>query len=140
MEDAIHCVAFSPDGIHVALAGRESIRLWNTEENTVSLSLDGLVSGLSAIAFSPDGSRLAVGGRGSVRIWDITRGRELLALPSHSGWITGVAFSPDGRTLVAGGDDGIARMWVAFPSDLNPDRLPEERSALYRRWKSGQGY
>src|SRR5262249_30687992 len=96
---AVHAVAFSRDGRHVAGAGSEgTASVWDAHTGVVAFTLRGHTGGLHGVAFSPDDRRIVTGGEDRlVKIWDAADGRELLTLRGHRGQVNGVTFSPDGR-------------------------------------------
>jgi len=65
-KDDITCIAFSPDGVHVATGenGRTPICcIWNSEtqmQKLKDLKGNGIVRSISTIAYSPKGGFLAV--------------------------------------------------------------------------------
>jgi WD40 repeat protein len=121
----IASVAYSPDGKHLALAGRtwqdscaevtlrdaqtgkERFPPWRGDKGTICLQ----------VAFSPDSRWLAAPydnrqqGTGVVKIWDTANGKELHTLPGHVTGFSSVKFSPDGRHLATGSWDGLIQIW-----------------------------
>jgi WD40 repeat protein len=68
-------LAFSPDGLRLATAGRVGpVRLWDLDTGQQIMSVKGPSGEVTCVAFSPDGNRLAAGGvegaEGIVKVWD----------------------------------------------------------------------
>jgi WD40 repeat protein len=108
-EDWFCGLAFSPDGRHLAAAGREkgTVLVGDVATGQVVVSHQGPPQAMDA-AFSPDGSRLAVAGRPLIKLLDPTSGEQVLSLrgvaqasANTAGFNPRVRFSPDGERLVA---------------------------------------
>jgi WD40 repeat protein len=108
------CVAFHPDGRHLALANVDgTVRVWDvtTGEEVVSPPLRHGASATS-VAFSPDGQRLASGSWDhTVKVWDTTTWEPRLVLNDPTGGVLSVAFSPDGQCLAWGSTDATVKVW-----------------------------
>jgi WD40 repeat protein len=123
--DALHCVAFSPDGSTLATgsAGQEytrrvdngEVRLWDVKTGQIR---DTIPDTCGPVAFSPDGSTLAgISRNNTVRLWDVKTGQTKATLQVkatlqlRTTLLTSVAFSPDGQTLASGFSDDTVRLW-----------------------------
>ncbi|MEW6494938.1 MAG: NB-ARC domain-containing protein [Cyanobacteriota bacterium] len=111
--DAVHAVAFSPDGRTLASGSQDStIKLWDIQQRKCLQTFLGHSHGVWSIAFSPDGQLLASGGQdNTVMLWNIESGNCIRTLQGHSDWIESVAWSPDGITLASGSEDHTVRLW-----------------------------
>ena len=122
----VECVAFSPDGKHIASAGRDgTIRAWHTATGSNVFTLGPAEDGnlgpgsVKCVAFSRDGKRIASGSDyyrggqllGEVNVWDANSGQRLTRLRGHSGWVMSVAFSPDGKRVASASDDRTIKLW-----------------------------
>lgn len=92
---------------------RENVlRILDTANGQLVLSLSGHSAGVSSVDWSPDGSKIASGSdNGNVRVWNATSGGQLLSLSAHTGTVTSVAWNPDNRLLATTGVDGNLRIW-----------------------------
>jgi WD40 repeat protein len=102
----VNSVAFSPDGIRLAAAGKDHVKVWDACTGRLLQMLQGHKGRVNGVAFSPDGRRLAsTSADGTLKVWDVTTGQGERTINNDSGELLGVAFSPDGARLAAGGRD-----------------------------------
>jgi len=59
---AVHRIAFSPDGVHIASASGGTVRLWDVATGEPWLQVPSHSSGIRSLAFSRDSRRLVSGG------------------------------------------------------------------------------
>ena len=115
-------LAFSPDGLRIAMTGPGNngnwVSLWAAASGKVLFrgSL-GHIGPPFDIAFSPDGRLAATGGWDQkAKVWDTVTGRVLYTLSGHTNDIWGLAFSPDGTRLTTASADNTVRMWDLTPT------------------------
>ena len=115
----VFAVAFSPDGMTLASAGRERAKLWDVATGRRLLDL-GDRNTMNALAFSPDGRRPAVASQAvfapepSVDVWELDEGRGIGELRGLQGVIEKAVFlarrPPRGGAVyrLAGGSLGVS--------------------------------
>jgi WD40 repeat protein len=115
----VQSLAFDPQGITLASAGRQEARLWDVVSGRLLLLLHGdSGSDCRALAFSAEGNRVLHGcvrdsSRAAVGLWELdpprgVQGLRGLAAPIHQIW-----FSPDTRWIAALSDDWQVAIWDA---------------------------
>jgi WD40 repeat protein len=136
--DAVHYLAFTPDGKSVLTAsGDNVIRLWDFKTGKEVRRFEarqagkpnlggmpgapggGMIApgwgprgmGMVSVALAPDGKTLAATTlHGTVQLWDVATGKELRSIPAGNG-ASALLFSPDGTLLAGRGFDQAVRLW-----------------------------
>jgi eukaryotic-like serine/threonine-protein kinase len=124
---AVHGMAFSQDGRHLALCGNGGktnlVKIREVETGKELAVLDGLniYKGLACVVFSPNGERVAAADqRGNVFAWDWAAGKQLFKVVAHvypnappnGYWFTQAAFNDDGSQLcTASQGDTVVKVW-----------------------------
>jgi WD40 repeat protein/uncharacterized caspase-like protein len=113
--DAVHSVAFSPDGTRVLSGSLDNtLKLWDAATGRLLRTFEGHSNLVSSVAFSPDGMRMLSGSWDkTLKLWDAASGRLLRTFEGHSGQVSSVAFSPDGTRVLSGSWDKTLRLWDA---------------------------
>ena len=134
---------WSPDGLLLATADTDQIRLWNTStrrETGVLTGHTGFIWGLAWSPPTPDGASLLASASqdGYVRLWDVTAGAATATL--QTGWAYCVDWSPDGQQLAVGTYEGEVQIWdVASQQVLHRWRSPEHSMVLSLGWSPDGG-
>jgi WD40 repeat protein len=109
-------VAYSPDGLTLAVGLAREVKLYNTltwkERYSLTVNQRGCFEGLT---FSADGRRLAAATYDSVVVWDLASRDVVVVINARTGFVHGVAFSPDG-TMLATASEGPSLNVVVGPS------------------------
>lgn len=105
-------IALSPDGLTLALAQGDAVRLWDLRADRSIRTLIGHDAPPRALAFAPDGKTLAAAwphakfpSRTSVTLWETGSGRSRQTLAGGPGAPTALAFLPDGKALAVATQD-----------------------------------
>lgn len=106
------CVAFSANGVWLAVGGRRRVRLMSSDLAQVQDRGPTAGAPVNAIAIARDGSWIvSAEANGVLQIWDETPPHHASQISAHKGPATAVAVSPDGTWLVSSGEDGTVAVW-----------------------------
>jgi WD40 repeat protein len=110
--DALHVVAYSPNGDRIAAGGIRGLHVWDAADVSDRRTLEGQSSAVTALAFAPDGKVVASASDASpdVWLWNFNTGEPELIIPEmvDSCLVQALAYHPDSRVLAAGGVDWMA--------------------------------
>ena len=101
-------IAFSPDGIHIAVSSNIGIWLYDAKTGRELALLDTDSIWGNPLAFSPDGTKLATTD-GPIKLWDVSTQTKIATFEGQAGGA--VAFSPDGTKLASGSVDKTVKLW-----------------------------
>ena len=115
--EAVLCVAFSPDGKHLATGGADrAIRTWTLANPSNPDKGFGHTGPVYALAWRPDGTSLlaGAGGKPSFLTYQADNGQRVVNIKEETlpqDWVYAVAAAPDNVTVAVGGWDGVVSLW-----------------------------
>jgi WD40 repeat protein/Flp pilus assembly protein TadD len=117
--DGVDDVAFSPDGLRLAAAGRAGgPKVWDAQTGKEQAAFPGPAA-VRCLAFSPDGKSVAFAEDKTVLLWQ--PGAAPVPLGQHEGPVTHLTFSPDGGRLASAGEDHAVKLWDVAKGKLHAD-------------------
>ncbi|CAN5441480.1 hypothetical protein BH11PLA2_BH11PLA2_24420 [soil metagenome] len=131
LSERVQSLAFSPDGLWLAVAGGSpgqfgEIQIWNVAKQKLKLAAPLTFDTVYGISWSPDGSILAVGcADNTVRAIDADTGKQVLQMGTHSDWAVGTVFSRDGVHLVS-----VARDMTMKLTDVATERFVDNITSI----------
>ena len=129
MARSVNCtdVAYSPDGIYLAIAGGDhgddpkgEVVLFDGAGDGEEFVLESHESSRysTSVAFSPDNRWLASGGIDKmVKIWSVPQRKLHKMLTDHTELVSQVVFSPTGKMLASASFDDTVRLWSVPDGD-----------------------
>lgn len=118
------CLAYSPDGVHIAAGTEEdmSVRVYSLQTWKCVLTIQE-VDGVNSVAFSPSGDAIAActgnfSVYGTVNMWSSRTGKKLRALKGNAHSINSICWSPDGGIVATASWDKKVRVWDARTCQL----------------------
>jgi WD40 repeat protein/tRNA A-37 threonylcarbamoyl transferase component Bud32 len=112
IENGLHALALSPDGLTAAVGVDRGIRLIDVRTGAVRKPTGGPVGSPNWLLFDPDGETLVSTSLDkTVTRWDVESATPLETLRGHSNSVQQPVFSPDGETLYTVSHDGTAIAW-----------------------------
>jgi WD40 repeat protein len=139
-QGAVQIVAYSPDGLWIAIAGSDgTVRVWDRSTGEAVTTYTGHDGPVQAVAFSPDGRRICSADfSGTVNVWDAATAEGVASVVGHEGQVWGVAFSPDGKRLATAGEDGTVSVWDVTPGPDGRRGAPRDEEAI-EAWDKASG-
>jgi len=95
--DTPNSLAFSPDGMKLAVAANLEVTLINPASKQIGVTIQG--AGGDDLAFSPDGSQLYINSSRSIKIIDPAAGQVTLTFPNAFALVPTVSVAADGSIL-----------------------------------------
>lgn len=104
-------IAFAPNAERAAVAGDETIAVWDVANNRRLRSLN-THDGTQSLAFGPDAQTILAGhDDGSVTLWNASTGEKRMDFRGHTSDVTSATLKSEGTLLVTGSDDDTIRLW-----------------------------
>ena len=138
-ESIIHDVVFSNDGKYIAFGDEKgTLRLWNTQTNSIKEELIGHDARVNAIAFSKDDYMIASASYdGTVQLWLTEKLEELpVIIRDNESYIWTLSFTNDNNYLVTGGNQGEVRVWPTNAKKMAKEMCGKiNRNMTEEEWK-----
>lgn len=112
---SISSLAWSHHGDRLAAAcGDKTIRIWDTTNGRLALTIPLSSDWVYTIAWSPDDQYLALAhGNATAEILNAYDGENVLIYRGHQQGVRDIAWSPDGKHLATASNDTTVQLWSA---------------------------
>ena len=113
----LHCVAFSPDGKHVAVGGGSPseegvVEVFSWPEGEPVAKIDDHDDSVRSVVWQDDARFLSASIDREIKLWDLRKKANcLLTLKGHSRSVDTLCLVKNGTTLVSSGVDQSVRVW-----------------------------
>jgi serine/threonine protein kinase/WD40 repeat protein len=141
-KDRVYQLAFSRDDRWLAIAGLNTVQLWDVANRKLLRELNPreMYAGASeGLLFCASGDLLATSGANGVQIWDVATGRSLALLQGHR-HSPKMAFSPDGSRMATSAGR-LVKLWdvrtgqealtLPLPQAVSEERAPHVVALAY---------
>jgi WD40 repeat protein len=130
----VRCLAYSPDGLSLAIAGNEDKRgllvVWDLKVLKPRFRHREPV-GCRSVAFSPDGRTIALARDApDALLLDAGSGEPSKVLVGHRNNVMCLTFTPDGHKLITGAADRTVRIWDVA-TGKEEAVLEEQKEAIF---------
>ncbi|KAI8086699.1 quinon protein alcohol dehydrogenase-like superfamily [Halteromyces radiatus] len=122
---AVTCICKSPNGKDYAVGYADgTIRIWNIETSTSTVTLSGHRAAVTALVFDQQGTRLASGSRDTdLIVWDVIAESGLYRLKGHKDQVTCLAFLTKPTTNDVMEDDNVGVAKEGYLISASKDTL-----------------
>lgn len=116
--DAVNAVALSPDGLKLAIGGKDGwLKLVNPVDFKELVKLEaGHQGAITSLSFSGNNATFAsVGADRTLRYWNVADGKLLANVGAHTSGVNNVVVNPNNTAAYTVGDDGFLKFWQMPP-------------------------